>query len=128
MKLITRRRSASLGIILFIALTTLHGAGTREPAVSGEVIETYCWAKLGIAGPSHTSCGIECAKRGIPVGVLDRKTRKVFILLPGRDKSSVPPELVAAMGQRVDIQGEIVSAGGANFVSVQSWELYKSGS
>jgi hypothetical protein len=89
--------------------------------VSGELVETFCWAKLGVGGTEHAACGIQCAKRGIPVAVLDSESRQLFILLPGRDKTSLPAELIAAMGQRVDIRGEVVKRGGASFVTVESW-------
>jgi hypothetical protein len=123
MRPLTGRRFASLGIILaVITLSTLRGTGATPPVISGEVVETYCWAKLRIGGTAHAACGKQCAARGIPVAVVDTKTRKLYVLLPGRDKISLPAELIAAMGTRVDIRGEIVTAAGANFVSVQSWE------
>jgi len=118
-----RRRFVSFSLIALIAvLTTVCGSAEPQAVVSGEVIETFCWAKLGIGGAAHASCGIECAKRGIPVGIYDAQSRTVYVILPGRDKSAVPPELVAAMGKRVSVRGEVVKRGGAAFVSVQSWE------
>ena len=123
MRRMTRRRSASLAIVILIAsFASVCGHGTEQSIVSGEVVETYCWAKIGVGGPEHAACGIECAKRGIPVAILDSESRKLFILLPGRDKMSVPPELIAAMGTKVNVRGEIVRRAGASFVSVQSWE------
>lgn len=123
MRHLTGRRFASLGIILaVVTLFTLRGTGATPPVISGEVVETYCWAKLRVGGLSHAACGKQCAARGIPVGVVDTKTRKLYVLLPGRDKAAVDPALIAAMGTRVDIRGEIMTAAGSNFVAVQSWE------
>ena len=124
MRLNIVRRSASIAIVIVAAaVIALWTKGTPPPVVSGEVVETYCWAKLRVGGPDHAACGIQCAKRGIPVAVVDAQSREVFILLPGKDKMALPPELIAAMGQQVDIRGEIVRRDGANFVAVQSWEL-----
>jgi hypothetical protein len=123
MKPLTGRRFASLGIILaVVTLATFRGAGAPPPVISGEVVETYWWAPLGGGGAPHAACGKQCAARGIPVAVVDAKTRKLYVLLPGRDKTSLPPELIAAMGTRVAIRGDIITAAGANFVAVQSWE------
>lgn len=123
MRLVTRRRSASLAVVALLAsLTAVCGEGTPQSVVSGQVVETYCWAKLGVGGPQHASCGIECVKRGIPAAIYDAESRELFILLPGRDKMSVPPELIAAMGHSVEVRGEIIRRAGANFVAVQSWE------
>lgn len=123
MRLIPRRRSASLAIVALIAsLTAVCGEGTPQSVISGQVVETYCWAKLGVGGPPHASCGIECVKRGIPAAVYDKESRQLFILLPGQDKRSVPPDLIAAMGHEVQVRGEVIRKAGANFVAVQSWK------
>ena len=123
MRLIPRRRSASLaGVALIASLTAVCGEGTPQSVISGQVVETYCWAKLGVGGPSHASCGIDCVKRGIPAAVYDHQSRQLFILLPGQDKTSVPPDLIAAMGHEVKVRGEVIRRAGANFVAVQSWE------
>lgn len=121
MKPMMRRRSASFALVAFLALfTTVCGSGAPQDEVTGEIVETFCWAKIRVGGPAHAACGIACAKRGIPVAIAT--SREVFILLPGRDKMSVPPELIAQMGQRVTVRGEIVKRAGANFFAVQSWE------
>ena len=123
MRLIPRRRSASLAAVALIAsLAAVCGEGTPQSVVSGQVVETYCWAKLGVGGPDHASCGIECVKRGIPAAVYDKESRQLFILLPGQDKAAVPPDLIAAMGREVTVRGEVLRKAGANFVAVQSWE------
>jgi hypothetical protein len=90
--------------------------------VSGEIVETYCWAVHGVGGTGHSQCGIECAKRGLPVALYESTSQHAYILLPARDKASLPADLVAAMGQRVKIQGEIVARGGIQFLIVQSWQ------
>lgn len=118
-----RRRFVSYcAIAAMTILVSVCGSGSPQTAVSGELIETFCWAKMRINGPAHASCGIQCAKRGIPVGVVDAASGKLFVLLPGRDKMSVPPELIASMGRTVTIRGEIVTRSGANFLTVQTWE------
>lgn len=122
MRTMNRRRSVSFALIaLLAAFTTVCGSAEPQALISGEVVETFCWAKLGVGGEAHASCGIECAKRGIPVGIYDAQTRSLFILLPARDKSALPPDLVAAMGKRVNARGEIVKRAGTSFFSVQSW-------
>jgi hypothetical protein len=88
----------------------------------GEVVETYCWAVHQVGGTGHAQCGIECAKRGLPVALYDPKSRRAFILLPARDKASLPPDLIAAMGQRVNIRGEVLERGGIQFLIAQSWQ------
>jgi len=109
------RRFASIAILVCCS------AFAETTAVTGEVVETYCWAVHQVGGTGHAQCGIECAKRGLPVALYDPKSRLAYILLPGRDKTSLPPELVAAMGQRVTIRGETSLRGGIRFLVIQSW-------
>ena len=122
MKPMTRRRSASFAAVaILVLLVTSRTTGSTAPAITGEIVETYCWAKMRVGGPQHAACGIDCAKRGIPVAIFDAKTGTAYVLLPGRDKRSVPPELIAAMGKRVTVRGEVIARGGAKFLTVQSW-------
>ncbi len=115
-------RRLSLAIIAIACLALTHAYAASPTTITGEVVETFCWATLSVAGPPHAACGIECAKRGIPIAIVDAKTRTAFILLPGRDKASLPPKLVDAMGRRVTIRGEVFSRGGLQFLSVHSWQ------
>jgi hypothetical protein len=115
------RRSLSFAILIICFAATRTFAGVPA-TVTGEVVETYCWAVHQVGGTGHAQCGIECAKRGLPVALYDLKSHKAFVLLPSRDKSSLPPDLIAAMGQRVNIRGEVVERGGIQFLIVQSWQ------
>ncbi|HEX6085829.1 MAG TPA: hypothetical protein VF266_14955 [Thermoanaerobaculia bacterium] len=85
-------------VALLASLTAVCGEGTPQSVISGQVVETYCWAKLGVGGPQHAACGIECVNRGIPAAVFDKESHQLFILLPGQDKMAVPADLIAAMG------------------------------
>ena len=116
------RRSLSFAILAVITLGTASTFAQAPAIVTGEVVETYCWAVHHVGGTGHAQCGIECAKRGLPVALYDPKSHNGFILLPARDKSSLPPDLTAAMGQRVTIRGELVVQGGIRFLIVQSWQ------
>ena len=123
---VARRQFASLITVAIVTMFFSSSvAGTAQTAMTGEVVETFCWAKLRVGGVSHASCGIECAKRGIPIALVDDQSGKAFVLLPGRDKRSIPSDLVAAMGRRVTVRGEKVSRGGSNFLTVQSWSPAK---
>jgi hypothetical protein len=115
------RRSLSFAILIVCFTATRTFAGVPA-TVTGEIVETYCWAVHQVGGTGHAQCGIECAKRGLPVALYDQKSHKALILLPSRDKASLPPDLVAAMGQRVNIRGEVLERGGIQFLIVQSWQ------
>ena len=122
----TRRQVASFAAVAIVAIAAVFVAsrtiGSSQPAITGELVETFCYAKVRIGGVAHAACGIECAKRGIPLAIVDAQSHTAYVLLPGRDKSTVPPELIAQMGHNVTIRGEIIERGGNNFITVQSWK------
>jgi hypothetical protein len=102
-----------------------HRFGGQKSTVTGEVVETFCWTTSVTGGPSHSACGIECAKRGIPVAIVDQRSHRAFVLLPDRGKASLPPGLIEAMGHQVTIHGEIFMRGGSQFATVHSWHLLR---
>src|SRR5437660_12928472 len=114
------RRSLSFAIVLIICTAATRTFAGAPAVITGEIVETYCWAVHHVGGTGHAQCGIECAKRGLPVALYDLKSQNAFILLPARDKISLPADLIAAMGQRVTIRGEVVVQGGIRFLIVQS--------
>lgn len=105
------------GGLLLLALAAPMSAAT----VTGEVIESFCYAKVGVGGPSHAACGIKCARAGVPVGVVEEKTRRVFILLPAKHDAPLPSALIERMGRVVTIDGDVVVKGGATFLVVRSF-------
>jgi hypothetical protein len=90
-------------------------------SIRGEVVETYCFTTGNEQGAAHAACGIQCAKRGIPIALFDALTRTTYVLLPSRDKAPLPPELIAAMGRQVTVRGDVIKRGGSTFLTVQSF-------
>jgi hypothetical protein len=107
---------ASLGLLLMAATSTVAWAET----VSGEVVDTFCYATMGAKGASHKPCGIDCAKKGIPVGLLEQGTNKLYVLLPSKDKTALPDDVIAKMGSTATVTGKVHTSGGDNFLTVES--------
>ena len=107
---------ASLGLLLMAATSTVAWAET----VSGEIVDTFCYATMGAKGASHKPCGIDCAKKGIPVGLLEQGTNKLYVLLPSKDKTALPDDVINRMGETVTITGHAETKGGSNFLTVES--------
>ena len=71
-------------------------------------------------GASHKQCGIDCAKKGIPVGLLEKGSDKIHILLPNKDKTALPDDVVNKMGETVTVTGHALTKGGVAFLTVES--------
>ena len=114
-------------LIGFVTLLLLLGglsqvyAQAKTQTIKGEVIDTYCFALMGAKGESHRQCAIDCFKAGIPAGILENGTNKVFVLLPNKDKTSLPQNaILEKMGHQATITGKAYTVGGSNFLTVES--------
>lgn len=88
--------------------------------IKGEVIDTYCYALMGAKGESHRQCAIDCVKAGIPAGLLEEGTGKVYVLLPSKDKTGLPKGVMDKMGRMASITGKVYTSGGSQFLTVES--------
>jgi hypothetical protein len=92
---------ALCGSALMIAGFALPASAADKDSktVTGELVDTHCYAAGGATGEKHgSSCGAACAKSGIPVAVLT--DGKAWTL------ATNPVALADAVGKQVRITGE----------------------
>lgn len=94
-------------------------ADGKDVTVQGEVIDTFCYLTMGAKGASHKTCGMECARKGSPVGLLEEGTGKLYTLLPEKDKTSLPDSVVSKMGETAVVTGDAYSQGGSQYLRVE---------
>jgi hypothetical protein len=119
----SKRNMMFLGL-LFAIITILSSSSTIFAAeavtVKGEIIDTYCYALMGAKGESHRQCAIDCIKAGIPAGLLEEGTGKVYVLLPNKDKTGLPKGVIDKIGRTATITGKVYASGGSQFLTVES--------
>ena len=110
------------GIIGLGVLLAAGAAIAAEQAsnVTGEVVDTFCYATMGAKGAGHKQCGVDCAKKGIPVGLAEKGTDKLYVLLPAKDKTALPDDVINKMADTVTVTGRTLTKGGSNFLTVES--------
>ena len=64
-------------------------------------MDTKCFVGHNARGEAHKSCGIACANSGIPVGVYDEASKKLYTLF------IAAPELSKYMAQTVRVTGTL---------------------
>ena len=112
-------------VVVFAAVVLLFSGSPLAYAdaptkLTGEVIDTYCYAAMGAKGESHRECGIKCAKKGIPVGLLEDGTNKIYVLLPNKDDTALSDDVINKMGKKATVTGHAYASGGSQFFSVDS--------
>jgi hypothetical protein len=117
----TRRMGLFVGVVtLLLVLGGLSQVYAQSVTLKGEVIDTFCYALMGAKGESHRQCAIDCVKAGIPAGLLEEGTGKVYVLLPNKDKSGLPKGVIDKLGRTASITGRVFTTGGSNFLTVES--------
>jgi len=117
------RKIIILGLLVgfFMVLSTALVVYAAETVtVKGEVIDTYCYSLMGAKGESHRQCAIDCVKAGIPAGLLEEGTGKVYVLLPNKDKTGLPKGVIDKLGRTASVIGKVYTSGGSSFLTVES--------
>jgi len=107
--------------LLLLALAA--AAPLRAATISGELIDSFCYAHARIAGAPHAACALKCVRAGVPSALLEKGTRRVYVLLPARDASALPAPLVAQMGHDVTIDGDVLAQNGTTFLLVRGFRV-----
>jgi len=113
-------RGGRLAALAFALVVT---SAAQAATVSGELIDTFCFAHARIAGKDHAACALRCIRAGVPAGVLETTTHRVYVLLPATDATPLPPALLAQAGHRVTIDGDVLTTNGATFLTVRAFRL-----
>jgi hypothetical protein len=106
--------------LLIVFSTSVYAAEAVK--IKGEIIDTYCYGLMGAKGESHRQCAIDCIKAGIPAGLLEEGTGKVYVLLPSKDKTGLPKRVMDKAGRMATITGKVYTTGGSQFLTVESIE------
>jgi len=119
------KRTVVLGLLsalLVFVSAPLVVTAADSVTITGEVIDTYCFALKGAKGEGHRQCAIDCVKAGIPAGLLEDGSSKVYVLLPNEPKAPVPAGVIDKMAQKLSITGKVYTVGGSQFLTVESFK------
>src|SRR5262245_2713597 len=119
-------RATACAVALSAALLATHAAATssrttrepqsRTPVVRGEVVETACFVMGNRRGPLHRACALACARAGQELGILDDRSRTLFVLLQDYREHSPGNPLLEYLAGKVEVSGEIVERGGVKAI------------
>ncbi len=109
-----------LGAVLVVAMAGLAMTADTQNSVTGNLEDTFCYSALGAHGPSHAQCALKCAQKGIPVGLVEKVTEKMYILLPPKNEQPMPDDVMKNMEKEVTVTGKSYSKGGVEFLTVDS--------
>ena len=111
---------AGLGVALSIGVAAaVFAEDNAKKSVTGTLEDSYCYGLMGAKGPSHKKCAIVCAKAGIPVALVEKGTGKVWMVLPAKNASPYPDDVISKMEDEVTITGKTADKGGVHFITAE---------
>lgn len=99
----------------------------KEVTVTGEVIDVKCYitGMMGGMGEDHKQCATDCIKGGLPVGILDEKSEKVYVVVPKAGMKGANEELLPYVARKVKMTGVFSEKGGQKILVYSKVEQAK---
>lgn len=99
-------------LLVALASPVLPGEGS----VTGEVIETSCYVRTGARGESHAKCAELCAKRGIPLAILEEGADRVVWIAGEDHMTSANETLLPWIARKVTVTGRWIERSGVRML------------
>lgn len=108
-------------VLLCMVLTLGLGAGfasdehTQRPiTLTGTVVDTGCYIAHDSSGPDHLNCAQECAKKGVPLAIVDDAGKLYSIVAVDHENPNT--KLMPFIEKKVKVTGTLFEKGGASGV------------
>ena len=108
----------TLGFVASISVAGL--AFAAEKSVTGTLEDSFCYVTMGAHGADHKKCATGCAKKGIPVALVEKGSDNMYVLLPPKNDSALPDTVISKMEDEVTVTGDAYTKGGVNYLTVKS--------
>ena len=86
--------------------------------VTGEIIDITCYLRHDSHGEKHIKCGTYCANLGMPLGLLEDETDKVYLIVPPGHEDPKGPVL-PYMGKKVTVDAILYTMGGLTGLEIE---------
>ena|ERR1700724_3281440 len=109
-----------LALGLGVAFAFAGAAFAADKSVTGTLEDSFCFVTMGAHGADHKKCATECAKKGIPVALVEKGSDNIYVLLPPKNDHALPDDVVNRMEDEVTVSGDAYQKGGVNYLTVKS--------
>jgi hypothetical protein len=120
-------RDALLEVARWLALASLislspavlapRASAQDQITVSGEIVDLACYLSKGSKGTRHKACAQMCAKKGMPIGVLN-ESGDVYLLIEDHDDPGPYDAAKGLAGEQAEVTGKKFVKGGVQSILV----------
>jgi hypothetical protein len=125
MKMHTRLLLMLLSLVAPLWLAGYDDAKLKPITVVGIVVDTGCYMVHDGIGQDHVGCATECARKGIPLAILD-DSGKMYLPL-GVNHKNPNTQLMPFIEKKVKVTGTSVERGGMSGIAIKTVEAAKAG-
>ena len=112
--------ATGLAVVLSLGICGFSRADGNEKSVTGNMRDAYCDTTMDANGRSHKQCAISCARKGIPVVMVEKGTNKTYVLIPPKNDEPLPKEVIDKMEDNVTVTGKAYEKNGVSYLAVES--------
>lgn len=106
-------------LVTGILLDVKRACAQESVTVQGEIVDLACYMSKGSKGPQHKACAQMCAKKGVPIGVLN-DAGQVFLLVDDHDDPEPYEAAKKLAGERAEVTGKQFAKGGMTTIVVNA--------
>ena len=119
---------------LFAAMLVLGGAAglslAHDPKAPkktfvGHVVDLACYVGHASIGESHRECATNCAKAGLPLGILDQKSQTLYLPLSKNHHAPANTDLMPFIEKDIRVTGSVMEKNGMKTIVLESIEAVK---
>jgi len=110
-----------LTILAAAALAFAHDehAKGKEITVTGLVVDTGCYMAHNSTGSEHETCATACAKKGVPLAILDQASGKLYMAVAA-DHKNQNDKLMPFVEKKVKATGILLENGGIKGLAIKT--------
>ena len=114
------KKLAIAGFGLMLSAGMVGSVMAAEKTVTGTLEDSFCLVTMGAHGAGHKKCATGCAKKGISVALVEKGTDKIYVLLPPKNDTALPGDVISRMEDQVTVTGDEYDKGGVSYITVKS--------
>ena len=111
---------ACLSVVVPVVLAGPDEAKLKPITVVGTVVDTGCYLVHDGIGPDHAKCATECARKGIPLAILDADGKLYLPLAVNHANPNT--QFMPYIEKKVKVTGTLVERGGMAGIAVKTVE------
>jgi hypothetical protein len=113
------KKLIAASVVTLSAFIATSGMAVQK-TVTGTLEDSFCYVVTGAHGSGHKQCATGCAKKGIPVALVEKGTDKMYILLPPKNDEALPDDVISKMEDEVTVTGNAYEKGGVTYLTADS--------